>query len=867
MKYFNEYLKMKNKGGTAMQIHDLGGKWELYVPEDNVRIAGNLPGSNYLDLIANKRIEDPFLEMNEETTFSVAEKDYVYTRTFTPDSEMLRRSYIELVAQGVDTLSEISINGKKVASTDNTHRTYRFSVKELLQSGENEISIYFKSPMQFIRACNNKKALKGMGMGVPGTSYIRKPACHFGWDWGPRLPLAGISGGIWLEGYDTARLSDVIVKQTHISGSAEVLVTAEIKKPAEDKTSYDIRVRLTDPDGNVLKQEVRTQNAQAKVKISIENPMLWWCNGLGEQPLYQLDVELYDSPAGNRATDTCHKKIGLRTIELNTEPDRWGKNFQFRINGVPVFAKGASWIPSDSFITRTERDTLEFYIKSAKLSNMNMLRVWAGGYYGSDEFYDLCDEYGILVWQDFLFACMEYPLDDPAFLKNVKQEVTDNVCRLRHHASLALWCGNNEIQLSKMSWPKRGAARKLHENFFSHTLYEWVSNLDSTTPYWPGSPNSDKPEEPANALGKGDTHLWQVWHGMMPLESFRRYPTRFCSEFGIESLPDIRTIQSFTGESSYSLFDPVMMAHQKSGGGNQKMLFYILSRYRNPAGFEDFIYLSQLIQSKTIQTATEAWRRNKGRCNGALYWQYNDCWPVISWAGIDYGRRYKAVQYRAKQFNEMLAVSVDSYKGHADVYVVNDRRESFSGTLRCTFTDFGGNVLSENVSEVTIRSCWAEKICCLPHKNYLKGCATANALLVLDLVDASGSSVFHKTHLLVPDKKCKLEKPHIKTSLEVRDGTGYLNLQSDTFARYVYIEIDGTAEPLSDNFFDLECGKSKTVAFRVSDSFAENTSRIRIKTLADVETKSSPLNDRRLRLAMRLKKQNLISWVICKLFL
>ncbi len=563
--------------------------------------------------------------------------------------------------------------------------------------------------------------------------------------------------------------------------------------------------------------------------------------------------------------DTWEKKIGLRTVELDTSPDKWGHNFKFRVNGVPIFAKGADWIPSDSFVTRTSAEELEFYISSAKEANMNMLRVWGGGYYESDLFYDLCDKYGILVWQDFGFSCLPYPFHEEEFFENVRQEVADNVRRLRHHASLALWCGNNEIELVSGLWKKNKKLYQAELGFFHNVLPGWVEQADTVTPYWPGSPDSGTTDSKPNDLNNGDTHLWQVWHGMLPIKAFRKLPTRFCSGFGMESLPSMQTIRSFTDDSDLDIFKPALLAHQKSGGGNRKMLFYLLSKYRNPAAFEDFIYLSQLIQAETVRYATEQWRRNMGRCNGALYWQYNDCWPAVSWAGIDYGKQFKAVQYRAKYFNQMCCVSAEILNRRADIYVINEYPSAFTGTLKWELVDFHGNTIDSAEEKVNVQENGAGKIKSLSYKNILHGHKKNKAALILNLMDETGI-LSKQTCLLVPDKKAALEKPDIQSSLTVKGNTAVLTLKTDVFARYVYVDIDGVAAPLSDNYFDIEGGKSYCVTFTVPDDMSENVLKqgIRVHSLTDVKVKGSLLNDKRLRLAMRLNRQNFFSWLKIK---
>lgn len=847
-----------------MKLFDLSGVWELRSEADKINVAGRLPGCNYLDLMASGVIEDPFWGENEKEMTKLAEKDYEYARNFTITADYLKEERIDLVVSGLDTLAEIYINNHKIAFTDNVHRTYRFPIKEFISEGVNRIRIIFKSPLPYLEEKNSKDKIPfSMGMGIDGISHIRKVQCHFGWDWGPVLPPVGISGEIGLQAYSDARIEQVSITQKHEADKVTLFLETVVDKvKTNDINNYQLKIKITSPSGIVYFEEGAVSGRALKASVDINSPELWWSNGLGSQKLYLVEVSLCKL---EEELDVWNKKIGLRTIVLDTSKDQWGNNFRFLVNGVPVFAKGADWIPSDSFVTRTSREDLEFYIKSAKESNMNMLRVWGGGYYESEDFYELCDEYGILIWQDFCFACAPYPFYNSEFLENVEAEVRDNIRRLRHHASLALWSGNNEIELVAMMWKKNKVLYDANISFFHDILPQWVKQEDPVTPYWPGSPNSGTKGSNPNDLNIGDTHLWQIWHGMRPIEYFRKLPTRFCSEFGMESLPSMKTVREFTDKQEPSIFDPVMLAHQKSKGGNQKMLFYLLAKYRNPAKLEDFIYLSQLVQAETVREATEEWKRNFGRCNGAIYWQYNDCWPVASWAGIDYGKQFKAVMYKAKQFNSLLSASADIAKDKAVIHVINEYPETFRVTLSCTLEDFRGKILWETNKEITIGATQAVKALDIPFAEGLKGNKKSDAVLVVRLLE-DDKLVFQQTRLIVPDKKAGLTTPKVSKNLKLTGSKGELTLLSDTFARYVFVEIDGITTPLSDNYFDLLSGKAYTVTFDLPEGFDASglEQRIKVKTLADIPYKGTLLKDKFLRMAMRLHKDNFIAWIVFK---
>lgn len=918
-----------------MQKQSLSGVWELIDSEGTFRAAGHLPGCNFLDMLENGIIEDPFWGQNEKEMLEYVKKNYEYLRSFDLAPGMLANDKVELVMTGLDTLTEIQLNGRVIANTDNVHRTYRFSVKELLQEKDNHIRIRFFSPLPYLEDKNREDNLKiHTGMGIEGISHIRKVQCHFGWDWGPVLPPVGISGKIELQGHSIAGIGQVSIKQEHKPEKVILHINTEItsygnrKKeskslenteadnrkislkmyasglwsedeeadynnsieekgssafkamekagnrvsdrkdsgPVSDNIEFIIKTTLLHPSGKSETAEERISDTGTSQSIEILNPELWWCNGLGNQPLYQITVELF---AESRLLDTLSKNIGLRTIELdtgnklNTDPDSTGDNFRFLINGVPIFAKGADWIPSDSFITRTRQEDLEFYIAGAKNANMNMLRVWGGGYYESEAFYDLCDRYGILVWQDFCFACLPYPFYNKDFLDNVEKEVIDNVRRIKHHPSLALWCGNNEIELMSMLWRKNLRLKEANNEFFHVTLRKWVNREDEITPYWPGSPNSGTPQDKPNDFYKGDTHLWQVWHGMRPIEYFRKMPTRFCSEFGMESLPSIKAVRSFTDNTEPDIFEPVMLAHQKSKGGNQKMLFYLLAKFRNPVSFRDFIYLSQLVQSETIREATEEWKRNIGRCNGAIYWQYNDCWPVASWAGIDYEKQYKAVLYSSKIFNRLLSASLDLKKDRADIYIVNEYPRQEKVKLRCIIEDFSGKTVWQEERDIEIAAVEAVKALGISLKTVLKGSLRTDKVLIIQIIK-DGEVVFSQNRLLVPDKEARLKKGIITKELIRKGNQGILTLKADTYTRYVCAALPGVDAPLSDNYFDIRGNDSYTVTFDMPEGIteAEFLSGIELTSLAHVPYKGNKLTDKFLRLAMRLHKDNILAWII-----
>jgi beta-mannosidase len=847
---------------------DLAGEWRLS-RDGGATIKGRLPGCTYLDYMAAGG-ENPFWGENETKANELSRHDYSYSREFELTGEILANERLELVADGLDTLCEVSVNGALAGKTDNINRVWRLDVKALCREGKNEVRLHFKNPYPVIEERQSVEKLPFMSMPIPGVGHIRKTPSHFGWDWGPKLPPAGVTRSIGLEAY-TAKIEDLQIKQLHKNGAVTLMVAVELSGiPAGAAAS--VKLTLIDSDGKKTDFDAKVESTTAKAELDVKNPQLWWCNGLGAQPLYQINIS---AAVDGEEIDSAHRQIGLRTIELDTGKDEHGRQFRFIVNGVPIFAKGADWIPADSFITRTDRETYFFYANAAKTANMNMLRVWGGGHYECEDFYDACDACGILVWQDFNFACNMYPFHHQEFAANVRAEVIDNVRRLRHRASLALWCGNNECEtpmmLSRFIKIKNPIING-NLRFYHHTLDKWVKELDDVTPYWPGSPSSGSLDHRVHMLKEGeiwgDTHLWQIWHGMRPIEAFRKFPTRFCSEFGVESMPSMSAIRSFTDNPSPELFDPVMQLHQKSAGGNEKILFYLLAKYRNPAKFDDYVYLTQLVQANAVRFATDCWRRNIGRQNGAIFWQLNDCWPVASWAGIDYEKQLKAVMYHARHFNKPLCLSNDYYSDRAEIYCVNELPRDFNGTVEWKLTEFGGKVINGGEKEIKLTAVSSKKAIVLEYAQMLKGAKKQDVSLGVRLIE-NGLICDEKNWLLVPDKNAALPKAFVKTNVKIAGNKAEVEFSCEKYARYVYVEAEGVTAAWSDNFFDVPAGESVTVTVDLPDDMTVETfSRgLKIKTLTDVTPKNSLLIDKFLRVAMVMRNYNYLTWLLFNIVL
>ena len=692
-----------------MQIQSLTGAWQFRQAGASQRgddewLPATVPGGAHTDLLALGRIPDPFVGDNERRVAWVAEADWEYRYQFAATPELLHQPHIRLVCDGLDTLATVTLNGHVLGSTANMFRQYRWDVKPLLKAEGNELRIEFASAVNYAAQQEAIRHLPGVSQAIPGGPHVRKAPCQFGWDWGPQLPPVGIWKDIRLEGYGVARLADVHLRQHHDGGEVKVEVKAEIDTFGTDAGPLVLAVTITAPEAQVMAAQTPVADGRRSLTIPIEKPQLWWPNGYGAQPLYEVKVEVRrlrlrpQAQPQSRTLASASYQLGLRTIALRQEPDAWGRSFVFVVNGVPIFAKGSDWIPADSFPTRISDDTLEMLIRAAAETHQNMLRVWGGGFYEEERFYDLCDRYGILVWQDFIYSCSIYPLDDPAFLENVRIETVENVRRLRHRASLALWCGNNEMEQGWAEWqwdrPELQDLKAAYDRFFHHTLAAWCAAEDPDHAYWPSSPSSDTPFEAPNGQIQGDAHYWDVWHGRKPFTAYRKQYPRFMSEFGFQALPPLATIRTYADEADWNMTSYIMDRHQKNDSGNSLMVGQMLDTFRMPKDFESLVYLSMVLQAEGIRYGVEHWRRHTDRVAGTLYWQLNDCWPVASWSSLDYFGRWKALHYAARRFYAPLLLSIEDAPPCQSIFLSSDLLEAWQGSVRWALTTLDGKALA-----------------------------------------------------------------------------------------------------------------------------------------------------------------------------
>ncbi|MRN51435.1 beta-mannosidase [Paenibacillus monticola] len=797
-------------------------------------LAATVPGSVHTDLLKNEMIPQPFYGKNEHELQWIDKQDWEYSTVIHLEEEWQNLASTELIFEGLDTYADVYINDVHILSADNMFRAWKVNVKEWLQTGDNHIRVEFRS---VVKEDLPKLAQLGYALPAPNDQselggleeqrisvFARKAPYHYGWDWGPRFLTSGIWRQAVLEGRNAAVITDVYIRQNKI-GKEEARLTAVIE--VEAPIVWQGLLRIT-ADGQDWMQAVSLKVGMQTLNIDlvIDDPRLWWCRGLGEPNLYTFQAELVQD---GTVVASASAQTGLREIKLLREKDKRGTSFAFALNGVPVFAKGANHIPNDSFITEMTEERYRHEIATAAESNMNMLRVWGGGIYEEEVFYRLCDEYGLLVWQDFMFACSMYPGDEH-FLESVREEAEYNVKRLRNHPSIALWCGNNEIDSAwshyedNKGWGwKEGYTTEIREvlwasyqEIFHRILPEAVASFHPGMDYWPSSPlrnlTGDEHQHATQVADDGDIHYWGVWHAKEPFENYNVKVGRFMSEYGFQSFPELKSVLSYAQEEDMELTSDVMMAHQKNGSGNLLIKEYMDMYLPQPKDFRAFLYMSQILQAEAMRIAIESHRRNKPYCMGTLYWQMNDCWPVASWAGMDYYGRWKALQYTVrKSYKDVLLSVIEEDGERLDVHAVSDLQSVLHSELVIALYHVDGSLLREWFSQVNLVADSAAMIFSAPLHELMDGHEPGQVLLSLRLL-ADGKILDSKEHYFVPAKEISLIRPVITIVETPESGEFSFTVTSDVLARGVYL----TAEEegiFSDNFFDLLPGQSKTISF------------------------------------------------------
>ena len=790
-----------------------------------------VPGCVHTDLLAAGKIGDPFFRLNEKDQQWIENEAWEYRTTVAVDAATLARDRVELVFAGLDTYADVSVNGVSVLTADNMFRSWRADVKSRLKAGDNVIVVRFASPIAKV-----KPAYDALGYKLPAANdqakemvsmWTRKAPYHYGWDWGPRFVTAGIWRPVTLEAWDVARLDDVQIFQTkRDAGAADLGVVARVVAARPGRA----RVTIAVAGGPVLGEANTTLIAGAndlKLGARIIKPELWWPAGLGAQKLYTLEAKLTvdGAPRGERRT-----RIGLRTIEVVHEKDKEGKSFVVKVNGAPVFMKGANWIPADSFVTRMTTDRYRFLLQSAVDANMNMLRVWGGGIYEDDRFYDLADELGLLVWQDFMFACSMYPGDE-AFVANVRQEAIENVRRLRNHASLTLWAGNNENEAAwkQWGWQTKFALNKKaqdriwadYKRMFNDVLPGVVAAEDPGRFYTRSSPSANDEKIPPNKRGFGDMHYWGVWHAENPYEAYADNISRFMSEYGFQSFPDLTSVARYTTrDTDWNIESPVMLSHQRHPRGNPLIRTYMDRDFRKPKDFASFLYVGQVLQGIVIKYAAESHRRAMGHNWGSLYWQLDDCWPVASWSGIDYYGRWKALHYFARRFFAPVLPSPVIDKGVVSVWGISDRRTDARARLTARLVDFSGRELARREQTIVLAANAAKPYLTFPEAEILKGADPTRVVLVTELAldDAGATGGARPPRNLLYFKKTKdlqLPKPEVKLAVADAGGGAFsVSVTAKQLARNVFLTSGAVDGAFDDNYFDVLPGETITVTFR-----------------------------------------------------
>ena len=784
-----------------MKYLTLNGEWEAWSKSNPSEThKGSIPGSVYSILLAEGAINDPYWRDNELETMDLMKQDWVFERAFVINEDILLCPAVELSCKGLDTICDIYINGVFIGHAENMHRQWTFDIKQALKDGENTIRIEFMSPVNYIKEMDAKEHWGGSIYAMQGFPYLRKTHCMFGWDWGPRLPDIGIWKDIEIIGIDSARIVDWKVQQIHHPDHVCVSVTVEKESEA------DVVISLFSPEGMPIKEG-------AAGEFIVENPELWWPNGLGDQPLYTLRIELFHD---GKIVDSISKRIGLRTMTLTRKPDEWGESFSHCVNGVDFFAMGADYIPEDNILSRITPERTRKLLACCKAANFNAIRVWGGGYYPSDDFFDACDEFGLVVWHDMMFACANYPIDAPGFEENITKEIIDNVRRIRHHASLGLWCGNNEMEMYTPVERYNGnfKTKASYIRMYQHIIPHILEKEDPVTPYWPSSPSSggnfDNPTDP----DRGDSHCWDVWHGRLPFSEYRNDFFRYVSEFGFQSFPCKASVKEFSLPEDWNIFSRIMETHQRNEGANGLIMTYIAKNYLYPADFDVLLYASQLLQAEAMKYGVEHWRRYRGRCMGAIYWQLNDIWPVASWASIDYYGRWKALHYFAKRFFEPIHLSCEEYgecqdktsiiqEPHGPVpvrarlNVTNETRTAVDAIVKWQLKNPDGSELQSGVISANIPALQAVWIGDLD----FSGADFRNVHLSYQLYTEGECKSFDSV-LFTEPKYYRWQDPEL---IVERDGDE-LVVKSSAYAKAVEIYSDTGRFLLEDNYFDMDPG-------------------------------------------------------------
>ena len=844
---------------SAQQLEQLEIKegWQFKQERSENWYSATVPGVVHTDLINNEIIEDPFFRLNERGVQWVDKENWIYKTTLNVPESIWKKEHIELFFEGLDTYAEVYLNDSLILNANNMFREWRVDVKSLLKKENNELLIRFLSPypidvpkfdaLPFVYDAGNDQSANGGMFDKKISVFIRKAGYHFGWDWGPRLVTCGIWRPIHLQGWNEARLANIQYIQSDVSEKkATIRAIAEVIADKAGEAVLNIEVEGL-PHTWTKRSQVEEGLNRIETTFTIRSPRLWWCNGLGDPHLYRFTATL----AMNGETDLKTERIGIRDVQVIREKDKDGTSFYFRLNGVNVFAKGANYIPQDNFIPRVTPEQYERTILDAVNANMNMLRIWGGGFYENKIFYDLCDEHGIMVWQDFMFACSLYPAEGE-LMENIRQEAIDNVKRLRNHPSIVIWCGNNEISTAWYNWgwkrryEKMGKEigekvwKQLYDLFFV-VLDDVVKEYDETRFYWPSSPYNGYPYEkienfPPIVNPHGDAHYWGVWHGKDSISNYNVAKSRFFSEYGFQSFPEYQSVLKYASEErDHDIYSEVMMAHQRGGKhANGLIEWYLLNEYRQPKDFQNFLYMGQLLQGDAIKTAIEAHRRDMPYCMGTLYWQHNDCWPVASWSSRDYYGRWKAQHYFARKAFMDILVSPIREGDDLNVYIVSDRIKAAKGKLKVQVMDLFGNTVYTTTRSIVVPANASKCPYSIPVEKLLNGKSVNEVFVHVEFAENKKDSyAYTNNYFLTRYKNISFPEATIKASSVKVDGGFDVTLTSDVFARGVFLSIEGLDNFFSDNYFDLLPGETRVIHVTTDVEQELFDRQLKIETISD----------------------------------
>ncbi len=812
-------------------------KWEFKEKGSNKWYPAKPCSSVHTDLMKNKIIDDPFYGSNEKKYQWVGKKDWVYRTYFLVNKNILNYERIDIEFNGLDTYANVFLNKRLILKADNFFRMWVVNLNGLLKKGRNELIIEFESPEKRIAYMK-----KGYYNGRITAEYIfvRKPAYHFGWDWGPRFVTMGIHKPIYLRLWKRVKIDDVYVNYLRVDKKKAVM---EFEISLESLLNQKVEISIINKT-DIIDREVKLIKGKNLIRIryEIENPKLWFPFNLGKPFLYDFKIRIEDK---KRLFYQWEKKIGIRKIRLVQKRDKYGKSFYFEVNGIPVFIKGANYIPQDNFLSRVDKVRYERLIRNVKESNINMLRVWGGGFYENDIFYDLCDENGILVWQDLMFACAMYP-NDRGFYENVKQEVIYNVRRLRNHPSLALWCGNNEIYEGWENWGwkkmySKAEQKELYESYnrlFRRLIPDLLMKYDKQRNYIHTSPLTNWGGE---IKSEGDVHYWGIWHGNEAFENFQKMDkrARFFSEYGFQSFPSMFTINKFTKKIDRKLNSEVIKSHEKNSKGFEIIKKYMKEYFIIPGNFEDFVYVSQVLQAYGIGLGIETHRRLKPYCMGTMYWQLNDCWPVISWSSMDYYLKWKALQYKVKKLYSDVIISIINEDRDYKIFIVSDKLKDFIAKLRLRLIDFNGKEIISYEKNLIVKADSSKPYFNLNFNEIFNKYSKNDILLYSELYDRRGKLIYDNYFYFVKPKDLNLKKAKISYDIKRFENGFKIILKTNTLIKDLYIQSLNHSGFFSDNYFDLLPKKEKSVYFYTNDDDIKSDLIIKLKSFNQIKLDDS----------------------------